>query len=154
MKKLLANKKFQLGFTLIELLIVVTIISILIAIGAVSYTTAQIRARNSQRQSDLQKISIALEAFYADYHQYPASQALMKTCLEGTGAPTCTITVGTLPSPLNVYLRSVPTDPQVSTTNYTYVPTVVGTSTQSFTLSAPFEGTAPAGYNPLNSVTH
>lgn len=149
MRRLLSSK----GFTLIELLIVISIIVILIAIGAVSYTTAQQKARNGQRQSDLQKISAALEEFFADYHEYPSTQALMKSCLEGTS---CSISAGSLPPTLNVYLRNVPTDPQVTSTDYVYVPTLVGGSAQSYTLSATgFEGgSAPTGYNPLRSPTH
>jgi prepilin-type N-terminal cleavage/methylation domain-containing protein len=85
MLNLLKSKKFQVGFTfvlkssrsrqrgftLIELLIAVSIIVILITIGAVSYTTVNRNARDSQRQSDLAKIAAALEEYYADHGTYP-----------------------------------------------------------------------------------
>jgi prepilin-type N-terminal cleavage/methylation domain-containing protein len=54
------------GFTLLELLIVIAIISILASLAAVSYSSAQRRARDSQRQSDLKAIQNALEQYYAD----------------------------------------------------------------------------------------
>lgn len=135
MKKLLSSKKIQLGFTLMELLLVIAIIVIVIAVGSVSYSTANRTARNAQRQSDLQKISTALEEFFADHHVYPD----VLTCLEGGS---CGITNN------NTYITQIPTDPQ-SGSPYSY--TVV--SFQSYTLNATFEGTAPPGY-PLKSPTH
>ncbi len=74
MKTLLASKRFQFGFTLVELLIVVAIIAVLVSVGAVSYTTAQRNARDSQRKSDLKKIQLALEQFHADNGAYPDEQ--------------------------------------------------------------------------------
>ncbi len=73
MQDLLKSKKFQTGFTLIELLIVIAIIAMLVSFGAVAYSTAQKNARNSQRAADLQKISAALEQYYADHHFYPTT---------------------------------------------------------------------------------
>ncbi len=54
------------GFTLLELLIVIAIIGILASLAAVSYSSAQRRARDSQRQADLKAIQNALEQYYAD----------------------------------------------------------------------------------------
>lgn len=71
MKKLLSSTKFQVGFTLIELLIVIVIIVIVVGVGAASYTTVARNGRNSQRQSDLQKMANALEEYYSDHGQYP-----------------------------------------------------------------------------------
>lgn len=59
------------GFTLIELLVVFAIITILISIGAASYSTTLKRGRDSQRKSDLKKIQSALESFYSDNNAYP-----------------------------------------------------------------------------------
>lgn len=70
MKTLLASKRFQIGFTLVELLIVVAIIAILVSVGAVSYSTAQRNARNADRASELTKLAVALEEYFADHGSY------------------------------------------------------------------------------------
>ena len=67
------SKKSNLGFTLIELLIAVTIIAILVSVGAVSFTRAQAKGRDSQRLSDLQEIRSALEMYYAENGSYPTN---------------------------------------------------------------------------------
>lgn len=151
-KDLLKQKKPQFGFTLIELLIVIAIIAILIAIGAVSYTTAQRRARDAQRLSDVQKIATALEEFFADNHEYPTT-ATWENCLSNAGG--CALASGIAPV-ANTYLRNVPRDPQNSSTLYGYAGVPVGTSNQKYTITLPvYEGgTAPTGYNPYNSPTH
>ncbi len=63
------------GFTLIELLVVVGIIAILTALGAVSYSGAQVRARDTQRKSDVAVYQSALECYFASKHSYPATGA-------------------------------------------------------------------------------
>jgi len=54
------------GFTLIELLIVISIIGILAAITAASYNSAQQKARDGVRKSDLTQIKKALELAKSD----------------------------------------------------------------------------------------
>lgn len=51
------------GFTLIELLVVISIIGILVALVAVSYTQAQKQARDTQRKSDIKQYQAALEQY-------------------------------------------------------------------------------------------
>lgn len=72
LKQKLFSKK---GFTLLELLVVISIIGILIAMGAVSYTAAQQKARNARRRGDIQAWSAALEQYYSSQTnpQYPAA---------------------------------------------------------------------------------
>jgi prepilin-type N-terminal cleavage/methylation domain-containing protein len=53
--------KNRSGFTLLELLVVISIIGILVALGTVSYTTAQQKARDAKRRGDLKAWSAALE---------------------------------------------------------------------------------------------
>lgn len=64
--------KFQRGFTLLELLVVISIIGILIALGVVSYTSAQRNGRDAKRQSDLSGVKKALEQYYALNSGYPS----------------------------------------------------------------------------------
>lgn len=71
MKKLLTLYKFQIGFTLIELLIVVSIMVILLGIGAAAYTTVARNSRDTQRKADLKKIQLALEQFKATTGSFP-----------------------------------------------------------------------------------
>jgi len=59
------------GFTLLELLVVIAIIGILVALGTVSYSTAQKKSRDSKRLSDLKEIQNTLEVYYSVNGQYP-----------------------------------------------------------------------------------
>jgi len=151
MKKLLLLKKPQSAFTLIELLIVVAIIAVLVSLGAVAYSTAQKNARNAQRQSDLKKISLALEKYYSDHGEYPPSL----DCL--------TVINSSCEPPKNTYMTELPLDPRTNNVyNYTPLndvdPDPSTTSYQSFELRMPgsppnydYEGTIPSEFNPLRS---
>ena len=55
------------GFTLIELLVVVAIIGLLASVILASLNTARGKARDAQRESNLQNIQIALEMYYDKY---------------------------------------------------------------------------------------
>lgn len=59
------------GFTLLELLVVIAIIAILIALGTISYSTAQKKSRDAKRHSDLKEIQNALETYHAVEGEYP-----------------------------------------------------------------------------------
>ncbi len=62
------------AFTLLELLVVIGIIGILVGLGAASYSTAQKKARDSKRKSDMKAIQNAFEQYYSICsYQYPAS---------------------------------------------------------------------------------
>lgn len=62
------------GFSLLELLVVIGIIGILVGIGAISYTSAQTRARDSRRRGDVEAVGKALEQYYAQNNgTYPVS---------------------------------------------------------------------------------
>jgi len=71
------------GFTLLELLIVIAIIGILTAMGTVSYSTAQKRARDSKRQGDLKAIQNAFEQYYSKNGNYPSSCSIDIAYLPG-----------------------------------------------------------------------
>ncbi len=62
------------GFTLLELLVVIGIISILMALGAISYNLAQAKGRDSRRVSDMKAAQNALEQYYANTgFKYPTN---------------------------------------------------------------------------------
>ena len=53
------------GFTLLEMLVVISIIGVLVGIGAISYSTAQKKARDTKRNLDLKAIQNCMEQNYS-----------------------------------------------------------------------------------------
>lgn len=74
----LKNKRKELGlnksggFTIVELLIVIVVIGILATLVIVTFTGIQKKARDSQRQTDVQSMQSQLEAYYTNTGTYPA----------------------------------------------------------------------------------
>lgn len=62
---MISRNRFKKGFTLIELLVVISIIGMLVAVAAVSFTSTQRRSRDSRRVQDLEAIQKALEQYAA-----------------------------------------------------------------------------------------
>ena len=119
--------KSKKGFSLIEILVVVTIIGVLAAGGAVSYTTVSRNARNAKRKADLEQIRAALEMF--------RSNSVNSTYPVYTGG-NCT----GLPPSIDPYLPVIPTDPKTASRYYCNV------TTTNYTLGAVQEGqTNPCG---------
>jgi len=93
----------KLAFTLLEMLVVIGIISILVAMGAISYSTAQKKARDAKRKQDLKTIQNALEQYYSICgYQYPTPAGL------GFSSIIC-------PSPSIGIMPTVPVDPKTIT---------------------------------------
>lgn len=67
--------KSKSGFTIIELLVVIIVIGILATISVISYSSAQSRARDARRKTDITTISKAMELYYSDHGQYPTPTA-------------------------------------------------------------------------------
>lgn len=78
------------GFTLLELLVSISIIGLLIALGSVSFSTAQRRGRDSRRQSDITNIRNGLEQYYAVNTSYPdgCTDESLLTSVFPNGLPT------------------------------------------------------------------
>jgi len=74
-KKIKKNQKR--GFTLIEILVVSTIIIVVSAMGLVSYSNAQVKARDAQRAKDLENVRTSLLLFRTEYGYYPIAGVLI-----------------------------------------------------------------------------
>jgi len=61
------------GFTLVELLIVISLISILAAMGLVQYRNSVVSAREATLKTDLFRMRDAIDQYYADKGKYPSS---------------------------------------------------------------------------------
>jgi len=66
------NKKLKkvFGFTLIEVLVTATIIAVLTAAAAVSYSSVNKRSRDARRKSDIEQLRAALEQSRSDNGYY------------------------------------------------------------------------------------
>ena len=147
------KKARKTGFTLIELLIAITIIGILVAVGLGSFGSAQKKARDSKRKTDLQSISRALELYYNDCGAYPltgnnnviAGCGATGSC--NTSASDCSWGGVFTRNGIN-YMTEIPSDPMG---NYYYVSN--GTSYGLYARlentsdsAVPHNGTTPQGY--------
>ena len=63
----------ECGFTIIELLVVVSIIVILATMGMTQYRHSVIYAREGVLKEDLFRLRDAIDQYYADKGQYPAT---------------------------------------------------------------------------------
>lgn len=123
---------YKKSFTLLELLVVIGIIGVLVGMGAVSYSTAQKKSRDSKRKTDLKAIQNAFEQYYSICsYKYPSSVPSGGSDLVATMA-NCTnlssnVTIFTMPKdPLGGNYSCVGT---CDTSTYTICPPPVnGTS--------------------------
>lgn len=104
----------KLGFTLIELLVVISIIGILVAVGATSYQRAVKLSRDSKRQTDLEQIRQALETFRSENGYYPATKELL----------------------VSNYITTLPLDPKEGTAGYSYTYTPAAAPARTYNLCA------------------
>ncbi len=65
--------KTKKGFTLIELLVVIAIIGLLATLSIIALNSAQAKARDVKRLSDVREIRTALEMYFASENKYPAA---------------------------------------------------------------------------------
>jgi prepilin-type N-terminal cleavage/methylation domain-containing protein len=65
------KKTAQKGFTIVELLIVIVVIGILAALVLNTFAGVQARARDTERQTDVNALATQLEVYYNDNGAYP-----------------------------------------------------------------------------------
>ncbi|HKX72515.1 MAG TPA: prepilin-type N-terminal cleavage/methylation domain-containing protein [Candidatus Saccharimonadales bacterium] len=86
------KKYSQKGFTIVELLIVIVVIGILAALVLNTFSGVQRRARDTERQTDINSVATQLEVYYNDNGGYPvftgqiADATWVKTNLKGIDA--------------------------------------------------------------------
>lgn len=77
------KKYSQKGFTIVELLIVIVVIGILAALVLNTFSGVQKRARDTQRQTDINAIATQLEVYYNDNGAYPLIATVDAPSLKG-----------------------------------------------------------------------
>ena len=111
---------YRRSFTLLEMLVVIGIIAILVAMGAVSYSTVQKKARDAKRKTDLKAIQNVLEQCYSiNNYLYPDLSGGL------TGSATCG--TSTLTYPTTDPLGSTYVCNSCNTSSYQICPPVVRT---------------------------
>jgi len=115
------------AFTLLEMLVVIGIIGILVGLGAISYSTAQKKARDAKRKQDLKAVQNCLEQYYSynnfsypDYSSWPSS-------FNCGGVNTLT----------------APSDPIGNSSTYRYT---ISSNSNGYTICATLETESPSSY--------
>ena len=96
------------GFTLIELLVVISIIGLLSSVVLANLQATRVKARDTERISELREIRNALELYYADRGYYPASPCGWDCNGYSTSYES---SWDTLQTELAPYIGSLPRDP-------------------------------------------
>ncbi|MDP7478250.1 MAG: prepilin-type N-terminal cleavage/methylation domain-containing protein [Vicinamibacterales bacterium] len=78
------------GWTLVEMMVVISLVVIMAGIAVISYGTATTRSREAVLMEDLFRMRDAIDQYYADRNEYPASLDMLVS--EG-------------------YIRAIPDDP-------------------------------------------
>jgi len=100
------------GFTLIELLVVIAIIGLLASIVMINLNNARAKGRDGRRNADIRTIRSALEMYYDDYGQYPASGGASSP--NGGWSNSNDSSWNTLATTLSSYIK-LPVDPKNET---------------------------------------
>jgi len=82
------------GFTLLELMVVVAVLGILAAIAIQQFSLFRSRATDAAMRSDLKNAALAMESYYGEFLDYPASvSAIQLVGYRKTSGVTLTINV-------------------------------------------------------------
>lgn len=119
--------QFRDGFTLLELLVVISIISILVAIITINFQDARESARDKIRQSDLKQLQLAIELYKSQNGRYPEAcngqvQPNYRGVMPAFGGCAEYI-VGLTPD----YISELPVDEAVESANHGFVYTTDST---------------------------
>lgn len=114
----------RVGYSLIELLVVIAILGILASIGTYVYKSAAIRSRDSDRKTDIARISNALQQYYIDNKKYPnfdtgngdgeevgAPSRRYSAVWQLSNSTSCSHTAGIATRLTTGYLQEIPEDP-------------------------------------------
>jgi general secretion pathway protein G len=77
MRHSLRSRRFDGGWTLIELLVVLSLIMILASLAMNQYKTSIRTAEEAALKSNLMRMRDAIDQYFADKNQYPASLATL-----------------------------------------------------------------------------
>lgn len=94
------NRRRRLGFTIIEIMIVMTVISILVAIAVPMYNKSVVRAKESVLKQNLFSLRTVIDEY--SYDKAKAPQSLQELVDEG-------------------YLRQIPIDPMTGEADWTVI---------------------------------
>jgi type IV pilus assembly protein PilA len=70
---LVNRKSTSSGFTLLELIVVVAVLGILVAIAIQQFAIFRSRAVDTTMRSDLKNAALAMESYYGEFLEYPAT---------------------------------------------------------------------------------
>jgi len=68
-----AVRRSESGWTLVEMLIVISLVVIMAGISVISYSSAVTRSREAVLKEDLFRMRDAIDQYFADRNEYPAS---------------------------------------------------------------------------------
>ena len=69
----LIRRADEAGFTLIELMVVISLMIVLASMGMVQYRQSIVRSKEAVLKEDLFRMRDAIDQYYADKNQYPAT---------------------------------------------------------------------------------
>ena len=84
---MISLQKREKGFTIVELLIVIVVIGILAALVITTFSGIQRKARDSERQTDINAVHGQLEAYFATNGYYPTLGNLQDDTFIGQNLP-------------------------------------------------------------------
>lgn len=136
-------KNRQSGFTIVELLIVIVVIGILAALVITTFVGVQQRARNTERQTDLNAIAGQIEAFYATTGAFPTLTDLNDATWRS--ANNFRVDLKAFADPTNAGSQALVAAPAGGRYSYEFGPagcvsTGAGTFCNTYTLTANLEG--------------